>query len=268
MRISVNLATRPFVELRPFFLRLRILMGALALVAVGLVITSHSLQKNLDRAQVRMDRLRNRTVAMQQEKLNNEKRMHQPVNAAVLDRSHFLNAVFLRKSFSWTAVMMDLETVLPVGVQVTSIEPQPTAEGDVIIRLRVSGDRDKAILLVRNLERSKRFLAPHLNSENSQAKEANGAPMLPGVTPGVEFEILANYNPLPEGQTYAKAKIAKAGSDASAENTSVGGASPHAKPHRVKPGPHDGIVLKPYAAPRSSAGQPARPLTPQQGGAR
>lgn len=264
MRISVNLASRPFVELRPFFLRLRILMGVLVLVAVGLVITSHSLQKNLDRSQAQMDRLRNRTAAMQLEKANNEKRMRQPANAAVLDRSHFLNAVFLRKSFSWTAVMMDLETVLPVGVQVTSIEPQPTAEGDVIIRLRVSGDRDKAIQLVRNLERSKRFLAPHLNSENSQAKEANGAPVLAGVTPGVEFEILANYNPLPAGQTYSKSKIAKDGSAASDEKTGVGGSVTRAKSHSVKPGPHDGVVLKPYVAPRSSAAPQPR----QQGGAR
>jgi type IV pilus assembly protein PilN len=266
MRISINLATRPFIELRPFFLRLRILMGVLALVSVGLIIMTHSLQKNLDRAQAQMDRLRNRTTAFEQEKSNNEKRMHQPANSAVLDRSHFLNAVFLRKSFSWTAVMMDLETVLPVGVQVTSIEPQPTAEGDVIIRLRVSGDRDKAIQLVRNLERSKRFLGPHLNSENSQAKETNGAPLLPGVTPGVEFEILANYNPLPEGETYGKAKTAKDGTNAA--KTSAGGAAKSSRPHTVKPGPHDGVVLKPYVAPRASTGQSARPLTPQQGGAR
>ena len=49
-----------------------------------------------------------------------------------------MNALFLRKSFSWTAVMMDLETVLPSGVQVTSIEPQIASSGDVVIRLRVS----------------------------------------------------------------------------------------------------------------------------------
>ena len=30
MRISVNLATRPFVELRPLFARLRLAMGVLA----------------------------------------------------------------------------------------------------------------------------------------------------------------------------------------------------------------------------------------------
>ena len=35
MRISVNLATRPFVELRPLFAKLRLAMGLLALLAVG-----------------------------------------------------------------------------------------------------------------------------------------------------------------------------------------------------------------------------------------
>ena len=36
MRISVNLATRPFVELRPLFARLRLAMAVLAVLAVGL----------------------------------------------------------------------------------------------------------------------------------------------------------------------------------------------------------------------------------------
>ena len=36
MRISINLATRPFVELRPLFARLRLAMAGLALLAVVL----------------------------------------------------------------------------------------------------------------------------------------------------------------------------------------------------------------------------------------
>ena len=256
MRISLNLASRPFVELRPFFLRLRILMAVLAVVAIAIIIWTHSEQVQLNRAQAQMDQLVRHTTAFQQEKLHNEQRMHQPVNAAVLDRSHFLNAVFLSKSFSWTAVMMDLETVLPIGVEVTSIEPQVNSDGDVIIRLRVSGDRDKAVLLVRNLERSRRFLSPHLSSESSQTKEANGnnasfAAAAGGAAgAGVEFEILANYNPLPEGEAYAKPKVVKA---------DAGGTAAQPKPHSVKPGPHDGIVLKPFVAPRPSAAQPSAP---------
>jgi type IV pilus assembly protein PilN len=250
MRISLNLASRPFVELRPFFLRLRITMGVLGAVAIGLAIAAHAMTKKLDREDEQMDALRHRTIAFQLEKQQNESRMRQPANAAVLDRSHFLNALFLRKSFSWTAVMMDLETVLPIGVQVTSIEPSVTPDGDVVIRLRVSGDRDRAIQLVRNLERSKRFLMPRLNGETSQSKESNGAPLAPGATPGVEFEILANYNPLPE--VVAKDVVA---SPAPVHHAS---AKPAGTSH------NDGIVLKPYAAPPTAGQAPAR-IAPQGG---
>lgn len=219
MRISINLATRPFVELRPLFLRLRLLMALLAIIAIGLGLWAHTLQKRLDRATGQMDALRNQTIGAQQERLHNEARMRQPANSAVLDRAHFLNALFLAKSFSWTAVMMDLENVLPTGVQVTSIEPQVTQTGDVIINLRVSGERDRAVQLVRNLEHSRRFLQPRLKGEASQAKTTTaqrpGAfqPQmnLPSAAPGVEFDILANYNPLPEGEPYAKQTSAKQG---------------------------------------------------------
>jgi type IV pilus assembly protein PilN len=217
MRISINLASRPFVELRPLFLRLRLLMALLAVVAIALGIWAHVLQQRLNHASAQMDALRNQTNAAQQERLHNEQRMREPVNAAVLDRAHFLNRLFLAKSFSWTAVMMDLENVLPTGVQVTSIEPQATQTGDLIIRLRVSGERDRAVQLVRNLEHSRRFLQPRLSGEASQAKEANAQrpgqlpgqfrqPQMnaPAAPAGVEFDILANYNPLPEGESYAR----------------------------------------------------------------
>jgi type IV pilus assembly protein PilN len=252
MKISVNLATRPFVELRPYFVRLRWIMGGLAVLAVGLMVTSHFLQVKLDAAQAQMDRLQARTNAATAEKQSNERRMRQPANAAVLARAHFLNTLFLRKSFSWTAVMMDLETVLPTGVQVTSIEPQIGTTGDVVIRMRVSGDRDRAVQLVRNLERSKRFLQPRLNSESVQAKDIaqnnaaaqNGG--APGAPAGVEFEILANYNPLPEGEAFPKTKpVVDAPTKSAVRASQVGGKLP-------------GVVLKPYSATHPAAKGGAR----------
>jgi type IV pilus assembly protein PilN len=237
MRITVNLATRPFVELRPFFLRLRIFMAVLAIVGIGALIATHLLQKKLDIAKAQIDQAHAKVVAARDEKQGNEQRMRQPANAAVLSRAHFLNTLFLRKSFSWTAVMMDLETVLPIGVQVTSIEPQILSNGNVMIRLRVSGERDRAVQLVRNLERSKRFLAPRLTGEAAQAKEpgtqgnvnaANDNSLAP---PGVEFEILADYNPLPEGELYTTGKSAKTTKAAASSKRS--GSS--------------GVVLKPHA---------------------
>ena len=223
MRISVNLASRPFVEIRPLLARLRLLMGLLAVIALGLGLWLHSLSRRAAAAQARIDAVHAQTLALEQQRSANEARMRQPGNRDVLDRSHFLNGVFARKSFSWTAVMMDLERVLPPGVQVTSIEPQVSKEGEVTIRLRVSGDRDRAVQLVRNLEHSSRFLQPRLSSESSQATEganglAGGARTAPAPTSftftsttpnggraasapvpgGVEFDILSGYNPLPE----------------------------------------------------------------------
>ncbi|MGP8258632.1 MAG: PilN domain-containing protein [Acidobacteriaceae bacterium] len=198
MRIAINLATRPFVELRPLFARLRLVTAALALTAIALGIGLHILNKHARAAQTQMDSLKAQTLAVQIERQTNEARMKQPQNRAVLDRSIFLNDLFARKSFSWTAVMMDLERVLPAGVQVTSIEPAITAEGNVNIRLRVSGQRDLAVDLVRNLEHSQRFLAPHLNNETAQSQERGLQPVADtGAPGGVEFDILSGYNPLP-----------------------------------------------------------------------
>jgi type IV pilus assembly protein PilN len=221
MRISINLATRPFVELRPLFARLRIAMAALALLAVGLYFGLNSLNARARIATAEMDSLKAKTATFEQERARNEARMRQPENQAVLERSQFLNALFTRKSFSWTAVMMDLEHVLPSGVQVTSIDPVISKEGELSIRLRVTGDRDKAIQLVRNLETSQRFTAPRLGGETALTVDkanAIGRGPAPGVRNvssgldqvfgnGVEFEIFSGYNPLPPTIVQAAKKV-------------------------------------------------------------
>jgi len=266
MRISVNLASRPFVELRPFFARLRILMAILAVVAIGLGVALHFERQKLKSAEDAMAIVHNGTVAAQTEKRQNEARMRLPANDSVLKRAHFLNALFAAKSFSWTAVMMDLENVLPTGVQVTSIEPVITPEHDLIIRLRVAGERDRAVQLVRNLEHSSRFLSPKLLGEVTKSKDqqsAAAAAAAAGLPPaGVEFEITANYNPLPEAVEAPADKADKgkidAASDKSATKKETGTKSPdpRIKPakHPGKPGPHDGIVLPPFSPAKPAGG--------------
>jgi type IV pilus assembly protein PilN len=241
MRISVNLASKPFVELRPLFARLRLVMATLALAAIALALIAHALQAKATASTTRMEQVTSETTRYSTLRARNESRMMQPANRAVLERAQFLNALFARKSFSWTAVMMDLERVLPAGVQVTSIEPVISKKGDVSIRLRVTGDRDKAIQLVRNLEHSARFIGPRLSGETAVSAERaraltggggtgsagiggpvgaagpNGAagfrpvndPAAP--TSAVEFEIFSGYNPLPEASAAEAQAEVKAG---------------------------------------------------------
>jgi type IV pilus assembly protein PilN len=215
MRISINLATRPFVELRPLFARLRLSMAVLAVTAIGLGVGLHFLDQRAQAAEAQMDALKAQTLAFDTERQTDERRMREPQNRAVLDRSMFLNALFEEKSFSWTAVMMDLERVLPAGVQVTSIEPAVNPMGGVSIRLRVSGQRERAVDLVRNLEQSQRFLSPRLANETAQTQEGSAMPVAFGAVPGgVEFEILSGYNPLPEVAKDSSAAAPAAGTKA------------------------------------------------------
>jgi type IV pilus assembly protein PilN len=244
MKISINLASRPFVELRPLFAKLRLAMVVLTLLALGLAVGLHSVSEKARAATVQMDELKARTAAFEQERANNEARMRQPNNVAVLERSQFLNALFARKSFSWTGVLMDLEHVLPAGVQVTSIDPGVSKEGEVSIRLRVTGDRDRAIQLVRNLERSQRFVAPRLGGESSLTADkakALGGPNVSAqavdqaVGNGVEFEIFSGYNPLTEKSGIGKTGARKAGPGRAQAATGKAASQKKKSPAKAKP---------------------------------
>lgn len=239
MRVSVNLATRPFVELRPLLARLRLAMIALALLAIGLIVGLRVLKQKADAATAQMDSLKSQTAEYQNRMQVNEARMRQPRNRAVLERAQFLNELFAKKSFSWTAVMMDLEDVLPAGLQVTSIDPAISKEGDVTIRLRVSGQREKAVDLVRNLEKSKRFLLPRLSNESLQADKtgsAASAQLNSGLPNAVQFDIVSGYNPL----SMEEAKQMEAGAKAhgAQHDSQAGGAETHtAAPRRASARP-------------------------------
>ena len=198
MRVTINLATRPFVELKPLYARLRAMMAVLALVAVGLGVALYLFNKRDRVAAEQMDTLMQQTQALQQERAQNEARMRRPENQTVLERARFLNAVFAQKAFSWTSVMMDLERVLPAGVQVTSIQPTVAADGNVTIHMRVNGPRDFDVDLIRNLEHSKRFSRPRLVNESAQTQENGRAVPVAqmGIPGGVEFEVMSGYVPL------------------------------------------------------------------------
>jgi type IV pilus assembly protein PilN len=270
MHISINLATKPFVELRPLYARLRLVMAALFLTAIALGVGFHFLSANARTNQAQMDALKAQTLDAQLERQANERRMREPQNQAILTRATFLNGLFAHKSFSWTAVMMDLERVLPAGVQVTSIEPSITPAGGVNIRLRVTGDRDLSVDLVRNLEHSQRFLLPHLNNETAQTKEA-GREMQAAQTiaPGaVQFDIMSGYNPLPESPRLREERAKK--DKESASETPQPATNPVAKPAPKAASPKVATrkALKMQASPSVANPRPAGTKPSANGGAR
>ena len=223
MRISLNLATRPFTDIGPLLKRLRIAMAVLAVVAIALGFGVHALDEQAQEARERVRALDNQIARVTRERQGYEAMMRQPENAAVLAQAQNLNQLFDEKAFSWTLAMEDLETVLPGGVQVTTLEPTRDKEGHITLHLRVLGPRDRSIQLVENLEHSRRFLSPRIVGESS---ESNGGPndrMQPvSAANRVNFDLLADYVPAKPGERRA----GKAASKTESEVPSVGKDAP------------------------------------------
>jgi type IV pilus assembly protein PilN len=199
MKVTVNLASQPYVELRPFYNRLRTWIVILLLVGGALWFLYRNERMQAQDASARVTSVEGNVTHLQQLQQRYQTMMQQPKDAAILRQADFLNSLFRRKAFSWTATMTDLETVLPSGVQVLSIDPIVAADGHVTIHLRVTGARDRALDLIRNLERSKHFAAPRLAAESLATSPTASQPGMQNVSTGndVNFEILADYRPLP-----------------------------------------------------------------------
>jgi type IV pilus assembly protein PilN len=209
MRITLNLASRPFFELRPVLLRLRVLAGVLCVLALGLFLLLRRAEVKADRAEAVAHKWTVASHQLQQD----QALMREPDNAATLQRSDFLNHIFLHKSFSWTTAMMDLERVLPQGVQVTSIDPRMTKEGRVMMRLRVNGPRDKVVNLVSNLEKSSHFIEPFVAGETAdiQGQGQSGFRPTMSETTDVNVDIIAGFNPGEMASTDVNAEEKKSG---------------------------------------------------------
>jgi type IV pilus assembly protein PilN len=258
MRISLNLATRPYADIGPALKRLRIAMAALAVMAIGLSLGLHAIHQKAGEARQSDERLQSQIDGINQERQSYQELMRQPANAQLLAQVATLNQLFDEKTFSWTLAMEDLETVLPAGVQVTTLEPVRNKGGSITLKLRVVGPRDRAIDLVANLEHSKYFLLPRIVGESAESTSGTNAKLEPvSASNRVNFDLLANYNsaalverkaekkqedkPLASGERSGQSAPPLNAAHPSLSPAAFGGSSirlPYTGPARSKPNPN------------------------------
>jgi type IV pilus assembly protein PilN len=189
VQISLNLASHPYTDFGPAIKRLRIAMGVLVLVALGLLLGLRAFHQRAEEARAREHSLDSQIARIALERQGYQNLMRQPENAQLLAHTVALNQLFGEKAFSWTLAMEDLETVLPGGVQVTQLEPVRDKTGTITLHLRVVGPRDRAVDLVQNLEHSRRFLLPRIVGESAESTGGAGeklAPVSADRTPGAK----------------------------------------------------------------------------------
>jgi type IV pilus assembly protein PilN len=247
VRVAINLASRPFADLAPALKNLRIAMGALALAAICLAFGLHALHDKAEAARARAHSLDGKIAQIRQEHQQYQAMMQQPDNARTLQQAENLNQLFDEKSFSWTLAMEDLETVLPAGVQVTTLEPT-VKDGQISVRLRVVGPRNRDVELVQNLEHSRHFLLPRIVGETAESEGGPNQRAEPvSASNRVNFDMLADYTPgTPEDRRLAREK-AEAGKTSGKSNRNGApqvGAAPGRSPYTGMPRPR--VPVQPY----------------------
>jgi len=188
MRVDINLATRPYEDSSSLWLRwggALAALGLFTLILLYLVLTGWGLAR---KGRSLIAQREQQIAARDEEKAKAEAILNLPENRSTRDRSQFLNDLFLRKAFSWTQVFQDLERVMPTRLHLVSIHPAMAPENQLEIKMVVAGEsRDRALELVRKMERSQRFQHTQIEQEQNQAGQAPGD--------NVQFDISAVYVP-------------------------------------------------------------------------
>jgi type IV pilus assembly protein PilN len=196
MRTQINLATQPFEDAKQYVLRWGTLVACLFVATIVLVwFTLHSVRRSSD-INRQLSIIHNRVAVLDHERDIAERMLAMPQNRGTVLKSQFLNSIFARKAFSWTTVFSDMEKLMPPGLHVVSIAPQLDDQNQLQVHIIVGGEsRDRALELVRSLEKTPRFRDVTLRSDitatrNSELGESTSAERDP-----IKFDIVARYLP-------------------------------------------------------------------------
>lgn len=159
IRVPINLASEPFRRDRPVLVGLSALAIATALLlgVQAMRIVSERHQAAATRVEINRLSARIRTIDAEQNRLNAT--LRKPENAAVLERSVFLNTLIERKAISWTRIFADLEKVMPYNVRLVSVRlPDVNTQNEVLLDMFVGAKEVPPVLeFLKRLEASPQF---------------------------------------------------------------------------------------------------------------
>ena len=157
IKININLSSRPFVNNRKFFLITALLLIVLSAVSYWNIYRYKSVHSR--RGQVKRWLTQNQA---QIEKLEKEQqeimvRLQKPETGEFLDLVDYINRLIQQRTFSWTRLLNDLETLTPSNLQIVSIRPQ-IAGNEIGIEIIANGrSSHDYIEFISNLESSGKF---------------------------------------------------------------------------------------------------------------
>jgi type IV pilus assembly protein PilN len=173
MDLTINLASQPYQRAQLILLRWQLLVSGAALMSVALLYAAITSGLSWRDTEKQVQSLEQQIAECDRVKTEAEAFLRRPDNALLRLRADLLNSMIARKAFSWTEVFTDLEHIVPAHLHVTGIQPEVNNDGQLELRLTVSGSsREAGIEVVRRLEQSSHFVQPRINSETTQTQPA------------------------------------------------------------------------------------------------
>ena len=167
MNLNLNLASQPFGRRRLFTLASSLSAAVLIVLAIVQVIyysRNHELPPELVAMEVRLG---HELRKVQAEEAGLKRKLAEPANAEVLDRSVFLNQLLHRKGISWTRTFADLEKIFPPRVRVAQVRPVVTSDNKLFLAMTVGAETPlDALELIKVLEESELFGSPEVLGES------------------------------------------------------------------------------------------------------
>ena len=157
IKIDANLASRPFVNHRKFYMT----VGGLLLLLFGIsywnLASYRSTRARRSQVNERLNSDRARFDALGREQEKVLARLQTPETAEFLDRLEHVNQLIRRRTFSWTQLLNDLERLTPANLQIVTIKPQIAGKGIVIEIVANGRSSQDNVQFVSNLESSGKF---------------------------------------------------------------------------------------------------------------
>lgn len=172
VNIPLNLASEPFQRNRPILVASAAL-ALLLLVTLGLQINSILSERAAAReSREALEQVERLLAALSREETGLQARLRRPENAAVFERSQFINLLLKRKGISWTRMFDDLEKVMPHNVRLIAVRPAVTMDNLVQLDMVVGAQAPEPVIdLLKRLESSELFGATALLSSQPPTQQ-------------------------------------------------------------------------------------------------
>jgi type IV pilus assembly protein PilN len=192
MRLNINLASQPYEAARFYRRCIGALVAVLAVITallLGYIVYQRAQSRGINK---QLAEVRREINGLDFEDAQARALLNKPANRDIADQSAFLNELFARKALSWTRVFTEMERIVPPNLHVVSMKPEYTRTNDLMLRVVVATDsRDRAVELVRRMEKSNHFRQAQVVAENVTANSSDQSAGLGNI----QFDIAAIYVP-------------------------------------------------------------------------